>query len=527
MKSVATFAAVLAAITGTIEAFWRMECHSRTGLARIDPIVEPGIVSSHAHTVHGGSNFGMDVTYDDLMDSDCTSCRVTQDKSAYWTPSLHFVHANGTVEVVPQVGGMLAYYLLYGENITAFPKGFRMLAGDARLRNFTAGPIFDPPKSNWAKELKTQPSLAQRALGFNCLNYAKDPEASMYRHFMPDKDYLDEHCTNGIRAEIFFPSCWNGNDTDSNNHRDHMAYPDTVNDGVCPEGFKTRVPSLFYETIWDTYAFHSMPGQFVFANGDPTGYGYHADFMTGWDVDFLQSAVHTCTNPSGNITDCPLFNIQSEDEGAKCNFKTPSILKADNCDGPADGLCGNVAVQNGPDYASVNPKPTGSKGVPQYTPPASLAFQVPTLSYKAPTTAVTDKYGGGISIARVPGAPAETNQPMEMDLTLSETLQGKQQATPTPEPAAVSSSTISTITSAVAIPVESAPAAGDHIISTSTYTSAGTVYEVAIAQVQVTVTVQEDAEATPPTARHRRHAHAHAHMHHRRDKEHGLLGRRR
>jgi hypothetical protein len=29
-------------------------------------------------------DFGEETTYDDLRDSDCTSCRVTQDSSAYW-----------------------------------------------------------------------------------------------------------------------------------------------------------------------------------------------------------------------------------------------------------------------------------------------------------------------------------------------------------------------------------------------------------------------------------------------------------
>jgi hypothetical protein len=183
---------------------------------------------------------------------------------------LHFVYENGTTEMVKQVGGMLAYYLLYGENVTAFPAGFQMLAGDTRLRNFS-GEVPDPEKSLWTAEDKTQHNLAQKALGFNCLNYAKTPEGSMYRHFMPDKDYLDANCAQGIRAELFFPSCWNGKDLDSTNHRDHMRYPDLVDDGKCPKGFETRVPSLFYETIWDTNAYKGVAGQFVFANGDPTG----------------------------------------------------------------------------------------------------------------------------------------------------------------------------------------------------------------------------------------------------------------
>lgn len=49
----------------------------------------------------------MDVTEDSLRQSDCTSCAVTQDKSAYWAPALYFVHANGSAELVEQDGGML------------------------------------------------------------------------------------------------------------------------------------------------------------------------------------------------------------------------------------------------------------------------------------------------------------------------------------------------------------------------------------------------------------------------------------
>lgn len=42
------------------------------------------------------------------MGADCTSCAVTEDKSAYWTPAVYFKHDNGSYELVPQTGGMLA-----------------------------------------------------------------------------------------------------------------------------------------------------------------------------------------------------------------------------------------------------------------------------------------------------------------------------------------------------------------------------------------------------------------------------------
>jgi hypothetical protein len=55
MKSVASIAAA-ALLSGTADAFWRMPCHARTALARLDPIVDEGVASSHAHTIHGGSS---------------------------------------------------------------------------------------------------------------------------------------------------------------------------------------------------------------------------------------------------------------------------------------------------------------------------------------------------------------------------------------------------------------------------------------------------------------------------------------
>lgn len=119
------------------------------------------------------------------------------------TPALFFQHENGTTQIVKQIGGMLAYYLLFaneGETIETFPEGFQMLTGDMNMRNFT-GPVPDPEKSLWTDADKTQTLLSQKGIGFNCMNYGKDPEPSMYRHFLPDKQYLDDNCVDGIRAE--------------------------------------------------------------------------------------------------------------------------------------------------------------------------------------------------------------------------------------------------------------------------------------------------------------------------------------
>ncbi|CAL5871421.1 uncharacterized protein PFLUO_LOCUS5671 [Penicillium psychrofluorescens] len=245
---------------------------------------------------------------------------------------------------------MLAYYLLYGENITAFPQGFRMIAGDPFQRNFT-WPIPDPPKSLWKGAQESQRALRQKALGFNCLNYAKAAEPSLYRHFLPNKTYLDEHCTDGIRMELMFPSCWNGKDVDSPDLKSHVAYPSLVMDGTCPEGYETRLVSLFYETIWNTYAFKEKEGFFTLSNGDPTGFGYHGDYLQAWDDGVLQEAVRTCTNETGMVSDCDIFDLQDETDQNQCLLDLPPQLQHENVHMHSHGLPGNMPIEWGPGYA--------------------------------------------------------------------------------------------------------------------------------------------------------------------------------
>ena len=223
-----------------------------------------------------------------------------------------------------------------------------MLAGNPSVRNFT-GPFPDTQLSFWPVDpTNEQFFLSQRALGFNCLNYAVTPEPSLYRHVMPSKDYLDSNCADGLRLELAFPSCGTG-ETDSDDHKSHVAYPSLVKEGNCPDGYDTHYPFLFYETIYATDAFAGVEGEFMLSYGDPVGTGYHGDFMMGWESEeFLQNAIDTCTNESGDIEDCHLFNIQSDTDCAKCTFDMPSALKNDQAVGPREGLAVDIPIQYGP-----------------------------------------------------------------------------------------------------------------------------------------------------------------------------------
>ncbi|KAI9715112.1 MAG: hypothetical protein M1828_001047 [Chrysothrix sp. TS-e1954] len=237
------------------------------------------------------------------------------------------------------------------DTITPFPPGFRMVSGDAMRRNDTNP---ERPSGN--------------AIGFNCLNYHESPEPSLGRHFLPGKAALDQFCADGLRTEVMFPSCWDGQRFESPAEQDrHLRFPNEVMTGFCPAGFDIRLPSLFYENIWDTTRYADRDGQFVFSQGDPTGYGFHGDFMEGWQLGVLQQAVTKCTSLSGMVGDCPVFELVSEEAMASCKFDPPAAAARENVAGPSLDLPGDNPVQVGPASAQPHPLRNGTLLLPQPT----------------------------------------------------------------------------------------------------------------------------------------------------------------
>lgn len=514
-----------ALLMGGVSAFWRMECRGQLALARIDPMMAKGETSEHAHSIFGSDGFSETVTFNDLRDGNCTSCAVTEDMSAYWTPSLYFQHANGTYQAVVQVGGMLAYYLPRDplNNVKGFPAGFRMIAGNSLRRNYTVGNPEqpDPEQSIWSElNQTTQNDLEQRAIGFNCLNYAKTAEASLWRHYMPDKSYLDANCVDGIRLELAFPSCWNGKDVDTDDHKSHMAYPDLVQNGNCPDGFETRLVTLFYESIFDTYEFKDSEGEFVLANGDVTGYGYHGDFIMGWDETFLQQAVDTCTNESGMIQDCPLFTIQDEATQNTCKITLPSALAKENVLGTAETLTalpGNVKIQYGPEQATVD---TDGGLIDTLT---SIlgggASSTSMSSYVAPTLSYTpgqssSQSGGGIDVI-TPSSTSTSTTTSTTPVQSSFYAASKPSQTAGFEAESVSSS----VTSAADPNITYMPVSTEYMTDGTHVTQVVWVEAVQYVTEDTTTTVTMTAPFARKKARrnhilaHRQHGHGHGHGH--------------
>jgi len=320
MKTTVGFLFILAIVSLVhSDPIWKVFCSGKPLFrGRLDPLVQPGVVGYHVHKVSGANRFSagkanqspLDV-YNDITSSDCTTCSLRKvDNSQYWHPDLYYQWPNGTFSLVPD-GGLTVYYLSRAgtgnqsnPDFKAFPPGFRMVAGNPSRRNFSG-------------------SIEDQAVSYACLAETPNKESNLF-----PTDHL--FCKNGLRAQIFFPMCWNGKDLDSPDHKSHLAYPiEMYNNGNCPDTHPVRIPGLFFEAFYSVDKFPHGDGRqpFVWSCGDPTGAGFHADFLSGWDPKPFQEALKDpkcdSKNPDlafgNNVKACPplapfVQNVPGDDE---------------------------------------------------------------------------------------------------------------------------------------------------------------------------------------------------------------------
>src|SRR5438045_2847655 len=105
--------------------------------------------------------------------------------------------------------------------VTAFKPGFRMLVGDSSIR--------DKDKARDYRQLTYTCMANQGTRAPESMNFPTAP------------------CKVGIMANTRFPTCWDGVNLDSPNHRDHVAYPESgtfESGGPCPSTHPVRLPQI-------------------------------------------------------------------------------------------------------------------------------------------------------------------------------------------------------------------------------------------------------------------------------------------
>ncbi|KKA28083.1 hypothetical protein TD95_003606 [Thielaviopsis punctulata] len=350
---------------------------------RIDPIVSPGGVSSHVHTVMGSSGFGPSATGESIVAANCTNAKLKGDHSNYWYPRLYFRDPkNGTLEAVPMFYTN-AYYFFEAtdDDIKAFPVGLSMISGNISLRTPPASgsQILDPAMGTiqpvgitCPRQSYTPPSWPLGSDGTHI--GMQDPKNANQGVGFPNQE-CDGYAS-PLRTDIHFPSCYNPA-AGLTDYKNNMAWPSSENSATgranCPEGW-IHTPHLFIEVYWNTPLFLSRwtPGgatqPFVLSNGDATAYSLHADFMSGWDQDLLQHIIDTCNAGDDGMDKCP--GVQDQVSEEKCSV--PPFFEED-IDGPFQTLPGGLPI-TGWEFGDGEAEQVSSSSVSFYPSSAGTSF---------------------------------------------------------------------------------------------------------------------------------------------------------
>ena len=239
---------------------WTSVCNYSHSLMD-DPIVYPGQPGvSHLHDFYGNTTTDAYSTIASLLAAGTTTCKNLGETAAYWVPALMY---NDVLKTAPVA---TIYYRSSTTPVAAIqpiPPGLVMIAGDSHATG-------DQPLS---------------VVGWSCGAGVSYPEAP--------------NCgsTVDLALTVRFPSCWDGVNLDSADHKSHMAYPvtDVYGNSTCPVDHPVSVPkiaiNLHYVGVHDGTKVTLMSG--------PT-YTAHADFMNAWDPATMADLTTRCINAGIN-----------------------------------------------------------------------------------------------------------------------------------------------------------------------------------------------------------------------------------
>jgi hypothetical protein len=285
-----------------------------THLAPDDPLVFPGQPGrSHLHAFFGNGSVDADTTTRSLIgaDSSCHNGMGEVDKAGYWVPGL----MDGGRAVRGALGEhrIDAYYTVLGKNLPVrpMPFGLRIVAGDA-------------------KATRPQPIAIT---SYDCVRFPNGGEITDRFSVMPT-------CPAGsyLSARIMFPSCWDGRNLDSPDHKSHMAYPTRER---CPVSHPVSLPVLSFRVRWKNVRGVPSPRLSLASGGQ---FSMHADFWNAWSPSVMQWLVTNCLNGTRNCANISRSQINAPTGSFPSGDGTSSVSSAGGGAGTATQLASKPAT---------------------------------------------------------------------------------------------------------------------------------------------------------------------------------------
>jgi hypothetical protein len=230
-----------------------------------DPLVFPGRRgASHLHMFFGNTRTSAFSTRDSIINSGNSTCSGgILNRSAYWVPAM--IDTTGK-PLVPD--SALWYYKsanVNGSLMNPVPPGLSMIAGNAS-----------------AKSVETNDGR----FWFHC---ESDPDYTYRRPWIRNCNGTDDI----LHVFISFKQCWDGVNLQVSDNKRHMADPITFD--ACPSTHPYAIPEIALNIHWkvpagvDTSKWRLSSD--AYSKDLPSGYSMHADFMSGWNKDAMNTMV--------------------------------------------------------------------------------------------------------------------------------------------------------------------------------------------------------------------------------------------
>lgn len=257
-----------------------------------DPIVAPGKPSTHTHVVTGGTAFQRTMNESTAQNAKGTTCEVDIDRSNYWVPQLYHRLRNGSFELV-EYQSSVGIALDFIESPGSLVEGREELANEldrvfiTLIERVIIRPVLLIVMRSWFRWRRRKVCaclLGIRVFGLfacslsRCLTVLISHGNRTYNDSNWSQRAISHMCigkdgssneTKGLpqqpyemlRSQVFMPSCWDGENLDSSDHKSHVGVVVCEHLGFSDSTRRWRIPTL--ETITRVFVPSLIPLRYI------------------------------------------------------------------------------------------------------------------------------------------------------------------------------------------------------------------------------------------------------------------------